>query len=431
MRVCIKNLGCKVNNYECEFVRNLFIKNNDEIVEDNADVYVVNTCTVTNTSDAKSKKIIRRIRRENKDAILVVMGCFTQNLKEKANEVIDADIIIGNKDKSKVVELVKEFIETKKQKTVFYDMMNQEFEDMEIDTFESRTRAFVKIQDGCNNYCSYCIIPFVRGNLRSKNKEKIINEITSLVKNGHKEIVLTGIHTGQYGSDSTYKLVDLIKDILKIKDLYRLRISSIEITEVNDELLELFKNNKIIANHFHIPLQSGCDKILKLMNRKYDTSYFYDKVKKIRSIREDVSITTDVSVGFPNETDEDFLSTYNFCKKIEFSKIHVFPYSDRNGTVASKMKNKVEGNIKKQRTHKLLELSKNLENEFNNKNEGKIFEIIIEEKKDDLYIGHTSNFIKVYLKDNVKLNEIYKVKLVKIYKDGIIGELINEKANCI
>ena len=310
-------------------------------------------------------------------------------------------------------------------------MMNQEFEDMEIDTFESRTRAFVKIQDGCNNYCSYCIIPFVRGNLRSKNKEKIINEITSLVKNGHKEIVLTGIHTGQYGSDSAYKLVDLIKDILKIKDLYRLRISSIEITEVNDELLELFKNNKIIANHFHIPLQSGCDKILKLMNRKYDTSYFYDKVKKIRSIREDVSITTDVVVGFPNETDEDFLSTYNFCKKIKFSKIHVFPYSDRNGTVASKMKNKVEGNIKKQRTHKLLELSKSLENEFNNKNIGNIFEIIVEEKKGDLYIGHTSNFIKVYLKDNVKLNEIYKVKLVKIYKDGIIGELINEKANCI
>lgn len=350
------------------------------------------------------------------------MGCFSQNLKEKTAEVVDADIIIGNKDKSRVVDLVAQFNKDKKQKILFYDMMNQEFEDMEIEKFESKTRAFVKIQDGCNNYCSYCIIPFVRGKLRSKKKEKVIEEITSLVNNGHKEIVLTGIHTGQYGSDTDYKLYDLIADILKIKGLQRLRLSSIEITELNEKMLELFKNNSIIANHFHVPLQSGNDKILKLMNRKYDTDYFLNKIEKIRNIRKDVSITTDVIVGFPNETEEDFQVTYEFCKKVNFSKIHVFPYSDRTGTVASKMKNKVNGNIKKERTHKLIELSNTLEQNFNKSFINKVEEVIIEEEKDNFYIGHTSNFIKVYIDSGVILHESYKVKIIGLYKDGVLGE---------
>lgn len=423
MKVIIKNLGCKVNNYECEFVRHLFIKNGFNVVEEetHADIYVVNTCTVTNTSDKKSKKIIRKIRRENPTSVLVVMGCAIEYTKKDLKK-IDADVIIGNKDKSKIVEYVNEFLKNKKQIIKFYDMSKQEFEDMEIEKFETKTRAFVKIQDGCNNFCSYCIIPYVRGRVRSKSVTKVIKEITSLVNSGHKEIVLTGIHTGQY-MDNDKDLSYLLKEILKIKNLYRIRLSSIEITELNDDILELFKNNKIMANHFHIPLQSGCDKTLKDMNRKYNTEYFKNKIKEIRNINPNVSISTDLIVGFPTETENDFIESYYFCKEMEFSKIHVFPYSDRDGTIASKLSSVVNSNEKKIRTKKMIELSNNLEQNYFKKCINNLEEIIIEEEKDDFYIGHTSNYIKVYLKGNYEINQIYNVKLKNNYKDGILGEV--------
>ncbi len=420
MKAAVKNLGCKVNAYEAEFVRNLLIKNGYEIDEENPDIYVVNTCTVTNTSDNKSRKLIRKIRRENKSAVLVVMGCALENAKEDLSK-IDADIIIGNKDKSKIIEYINEFLKERKKIIKFYEN-KEEFENMEIDKFETKTRAFVKIEDGCNNFCSYCIIPYVRGRVRSKSASSVIEEITSLVKNSHKEIVLTGIHTGQY-NDNGITLSDLIEKILEINGLYRLRLSSIEITEIDDKLLKLFKENKIMANHFHIPLQSGSDKTLKDMNRKYSTNYFLEVVKKLREINEFVSISTDLIVGFPTETENDFINSYEFCKSINFSKIHVFPYSKRNGTKAASLKNIVDDKTKKMRTKKILELSGLLEKQYLEKNINRKENIIIEEKKDNFYIGHTSNYIKVYIEEDCILNNVYEITLTSIYKDGMKGKI--------
>ena len=364
MKVGIYTLGCKVNAYESEYVMNLFKERGYVIApyEDICDIYIINTCTVTNQSDSKSRKIIRSATRNNPNACIVAMGCYIEANKD--NLIDGVDIYIGNKDKSKVVDLVEDYLKNKKQITNLYSDLGNKFEDMEIKTFEGRTRAFVKIQDGCENFCSYCIIPYVRGKCRSKDQAKVIEEIQALVSNGYKEIVLTGIHTGNYGRDLDTDFASLLSEIVKIDGLYRLRLSSIEITELTDKVLEIIKDNNIIADHLHIPLQAGSDKILKNMNRKYDTQYFRNKINKIRSIRPDISITTDVIVGFPGETDELFEESMSFCKEIEFAKIHVFPYSVRKGTPAAKFPNQVDGNIKKERAHRLLELSKELEKNY-------------------------------------------------------------------
>ena len=408
--VTIKTLGCKVNSYESEFVRNLFLKKGYKITEENADIYIINTCTVTNESDKKSKRIINSLKRNNEDSIVVAMGCFCQYQKDYIKKQINADIIIGNKDKSNIVTLVEEYIEDRSKKEIFYNMGCQEFEDMEIDKFETKTRAFVKIEDGCNNFCSYCIIPYVRGRVRSKDKSKAVSEINTLVKSGHKEIVLTGIHTGQY-RDKEFNLADLIKEISNIDGLERIRLSSIEVVEITDDIISEFKNNKKFALHFHIPLQSGCDKTLKAMNRRYDTKYFENKVNLLRSINKDVSISTDVIVGFPGETEEDFKESYEFCKKMRFSKIHVFPYSDREGTSASKMADKIDSTVKKSRSRVLINLSNNLEEEYNNSFVGKYLDILFEEEKDKYFIGHASNYVKIRVKGNYKLHEIYNIKI--------------------
>lgn len=421
MKAIIKNLGCKVNNYECEFVRELLIKNGYTIVEKEADVVVVNTCTVTNNSDTKSRKIIRRERRENPSSILVVMGCAIEHSKLDLTG-IDADIYIGNKDKSKIIDYINEFKEKKEKIMKFYDMKNVEFENMEIEKFETKTRAFVKIEDGCENFCSYCVIPYVRGSVRSKDFDLVINEVKSLVKNGHKEIVLTGIHTGQYKSNGK-DLGDLMEELVKIEGLEILRLSSVEITEISDKILELFKTSKKLANHFHIPLQSGSNNTLKAMNRKYDKKYFLSIINKIRSIRSDVSISTDLIVGFPTETKDDFIESLEFCKKINFSKIHVFPFSLRSGTEAEKLENIVKPIEKKERSKKMIELSNTLEKDYLEKNIDKIHLVIVETKKEEYFIGHTSNYIKVYIKSN-NLNEICNVKLVKIFKDGMLCEIV-------
>lgn len=408
----IITLGCKVNSYESDFIRSLFLKNGYIEIKEKASIYIINTCTVTNNSDHKSNKIIKRIRRIYPNSILIVIGCYIQYLKEKATEIIDADIILGNNNKSKIIDFLNEFINKKNKISFIKDMDKTDFEDMEISKSSLHTRAFVKIQDGCNNFCSYCIIPYVRGRVRSKLKKNVLSEIQSLVNNNVKEIVLTGIHIGQYGIDfKDYKLSNLITDILKIKELKRLRLSSIEVVEITDELIELFKNNKIFVSHLHIPLQSGCDKVLKLMNRRYDIKYYENKIKKIRIIRPDIAITTDVIVGFPGETEEDYNDTFEFCKKINFSKIHVFPYSDRSGTVASKMKDKVTSSIIKTRVKNLLELSKSLEEKYYNFFIGKKVEVLIEEYKDGYYYGHTPNYLYLKVKGNFKINEIYNITL--------------------
>ena len=427
MKVGIYSLGCKVNIYESEYVEGLLKDNGFEIVsfDDEADIYIINTCSVTNEADKKSRKIISRARRENKDAIIVVMGCYSQIKSDN----IDADIVIGNKDKSKIVELINEVIKNKKQIKDIYDIRSiDEFESMEISNFDNHTRAFVKIQDGCNAFCSYCIIPYTRGKVRSKNKDDVIREVTNLVNNGYKEIVLTGIHTGKYGMDlDNTTLYDLLKDLIAIKGLYRLRLSSIEINELTDDILELVSNSNVIASHFHIPLQRGSDKILKAMNRRYNVKYFIDRVNKIRSIRDDISITTDLIVGFPGESDKDFRDTIDTLNKIKFTKIHTFPYSKRDNTRASLMDNQIDGNTKKRRVSEVLELSNKYEYEYYNSYINQELDGVSEVRKDNSIVVHTSNFIPVIVDNNISNNKIVKVKITNVSEDNnVYGKVIKD-----
>lgn len=418
MKVSFYTLGCKVNLYETETIINKFKKKGYEIVDfnDKADIVVINTCTVTNTSDKKSRNIIRQAVKNNDGAIIVVMGCYSQVRSEDIKEIDGVNIIIGNTNKSKVVELVEDYIKNRENKTLVENIMHTDFEPMVLDSFETKTRAFVKIQDGCNNFCSYCIIPYTRGNIRSKPKEEVVEEIKCLVNNGYKEVVLTGIHTGHYGKERyDYDFSDLLNELCCIDGLLRLRISSIEITELDDKFLETLKNNKQIVDHIHIPLQSGCDKTLKEMNRKYDTAYFINKINEIRKIRPDISITTDLIVGFPNETINDFNETYDFIKKVNFSKIHVFPYSRRKGTKADLMENQIPEPIKKERVRKILELSKELELDYMNKHLNKELEILVEKYEDGIIFGHTSNYIGIKAKGTEEdINKIIKVKPNKV-----------------
>lgn len=411
MKFCIKTLGCKVNTYESELIHGLFVRKGYVYDENNADIYVVNTCTVTNMSDRKSRQIIHGIRNNHKDSIIVVCGCYSQNAYNTGKlDDIDADIILGNKDKSKIVEYVEDYLKNKVAKKVFYDIMDVPFENMELVNTFDRTRAFVKIEDGCENYCTYCIIPYVRGKVRSKDHNLVIEEVTNLVNNGYKEIVLTGIHTGHY-VDGDYNFASLLKDLINIKGLIRLRISSIEINELTDEVLDIFKNSSILVPHLHVPLQSGSDRILKEMNRKYDKKYFIDRINYIRSIKPDVSITTDVIVGFPTESEEEHLESMDTIRKIGFTKVHTFPYSDRYGTPASEMSGKIDGNVKKRRVKEIIELSSELERKFYEKFYNRQFDVLFEEEKDGYFIGHTANFIKVKVKGNYKINEIFSVLL--------------------
>ena len=408
----IKTLGCKVNTYESEFVRNLLFDAGYEEVNDNADICIINSCTVTNTADNKSKQTINNIKKNNPNALVIAMGCFCQFRKDEITSLIDADIIIGNDYKSKVVKLIKEYEKNHERIVRFQDENKTDFEDMEIDRFSHRHRAFIKVEDGCNNFCSYCIIPYVRGRVRSKEFNKCIMEVNDLALNGFKEIVLTGIHTGQYNSDGK-RLCDLINELSKIEQIKRIRLSSVEIVELDEGMMNVLKNNDKFVSHLHIPLQAGSDHVLKLMNRRYDKEYFINKVNEIRNIRPNISLTTDVIVGFPGESEEDFKETLDFCKEIGFAKIHVFPYSDRNGTVASRMKDKIPGNIKKDRVHKLIELSNIMEREYFDKFISKNVSVLIEEEKDGIYYGFTDNYIPLKLKGNYNINEIYNIKLDK------------------
>ena len=422
MKAAIHTLGCKVNIYESEYIINILKENGYQIVDfdSKADIYIINTCTVTNTSDKKSEKMIKRARKQNKDAIIIAMGCHAQIKGDN----IDADIIIGNKDKSKIISLIEEYQENKNKIKRIYNLDNISFEDMYISSFNSHTRAFVKIQDGCDAFCSYCIIPYARGPIRSKDPKTVIKEITSLVENGYKEIILTGIHTGKYGKDINYTFEQLLKEIIKIKNLYRIRISSIEINELTDPILDLIKDNKIIAKHLHIPLQSGSDKILKLMDRKYDLKFYKDRIEKIRKMIKDVSITTDLIVGFPNEDEKDMEDTLKFIKEIKFTKIHTFPYSKREGTKAASMENQIDETIKRKRVKTVLELSDQLEQDFYQSKLNETEELIIEQTKDGKSYGYTSNYIKVEINSPLKPNEVISVKINKVNNKKVTGKII-------
>ena len=421
MKVGICSLGCKVNIYESELVTNILKNNNYTVVdfEDKADIYIINTCSVTNESDKKSRKMINRAKKNNPAAIIIVMGCYSQVNAED----IDVDIVLGNKDKSKIVEIIEEYIKTKQKKKIIYDLTKVDFEKMEITNFDSHTRAFVKIQDGCNAFCSYCIIPYVRGRVRSKDPEDVIKEVTALVEKGYKEIVLTGIHTGRYGTDINTTLEELLKKLVNIPNIYRIRLSSIEINEITPSIKELLKENKVMAKHLHIPLQSGSNKILKLMNRRYNKEEFLSMVDNLRDIP-DISLTTDLIVGFPNEDEEEFNETIDTLKKIGFTKIHTFPYSKRKGTPAATMDNQVSPEEKKRRVHRILDLSNKYEHNFYESKIGKIYDGVVEVHSNGTTIVHTSNFIPVIINDIAEEGTIVDVKIEKVEDLKVYGRTI-------
>lgn len=429
MKVAVYTLGCKVNTYESEYAINEFLKRGYEVTDfsdDAADIYLINTCTVTNTSDQKSRKMIRQARKKNPYAVVAAMGCFTQ-IRDNDNAIMDyVDVVIGNTDKSKIVDLVEEYIKNKKKILNIKDVSNTSFDDMEMDVFNTRTRALVKIEDGCENFCSYCIIPYVRGKVRSKKPERVIKEVTSLVKNGYKEIVLTGIHTGHYGSDlENYDFSDLLIELEKIDGLERIRISSIEIVELNDKFLNVLKKSKKIVNHIHIPLQAGSDHVLKLMNRRYDKDFYLDRINKIKDIRPDIAITTDIIVGFPNETEEDFIDTLSFVKEVDFAGGHVFPFSSRNGTPAAKMTGQLTKEEKHIRCKQLISVFDELEEEYYKKYIGKEVMVIPETYLDGYLTGHTDNYLKVKFEGCEELNGKTIKIYIEEYKDKVlIGKVL-------
>ena len=392
--IAFHTLGCKVNTYESNAMLKIFNEAGYQEVDfkEIADVYVINTCTVTNTGDSKSRQMIRKAIRKNPQATVCVVGCYSQIAPEEIEQIEGVGVVLGTQHRKDIVKYVDEYLKTGKPVIKVDNVMNlKKFEDLNIDRFKN-TRAFLKIQDGCNNFCTYCIIPYARGRVRSRDKDSVLNQAKTLVANGYVEIVLTGIHTAGYGEDlDNYSFYDLLVDLVKIDGLKRLRISSIETSQISDEIINLIGSNDIIVDHLHIPLQSGCDATLKRMNRKYTTSQYLEKINKIRNYLPNIAFTTDVIVGFPGESDEEFEETYNFIKEVNYSELHVFPYSPRRNTPAAKMKDQVDDKIKHERVNRLLELSKELNRDFALKQIGKTLKVLFEKRDGDYLVGHASD----------------------------------------
>ncbi|MBS6684584.1 tRNA (N(6)-L-threonylcarbamoyladenosine(37)-C(2))-methylthiotransferase MtaB [Thomasclavelia spiroformis] len=413
--IAFHTLGCKVNTYESNAMLKIFNEAGYQEVDfkEIADVYVINTCTVTNTGDSKSRQMIRKAIRKNPQATVCVVGCYSQIAPEEIEQIEGVGVVLGTQHRKDIVKYVDEYLKTGKPVIKVDNVMNlKKFEDLNIDRFKN-TRAFLKIQDGCNNFCTYCIIPYARGRVRSRDKDSVLNQAKTLVANGYVEIVLTGIHTAGYGEDlNNYSFYDLLVDLVKIDGLKRLRISSIETSQISDEIINLIGSNDIIVDHLHIPLQSGCDATLKRMNRKYTTSQYLEKINKIRNYLPNIAFTTDVIVGFPGESDEEFEETYNFIKEVNYSELHVFPYSPRRNTPAAKMKDQVDDKIKHERVNRLLELSKELNRDFALKQIGKTLKVLFEKRDGDYLVGHASDYLKVRVKttDNL-IGEIVEVKI--------------------
>ena len=407
------SLGCKVNSYESDALKELFLSNGFSS-KDN--IIVINTCSVTAIADQKSRQIIRREKRNNKDAVVAVMGCYSQKNADYVINECKADIVVGTSNRVKLVEYVKTFLKERKP-IIDVEPKPREFKYESFGTFSlpSTTRAYIKVEDGCNNFCTYCTIPYTRGVARSRPREEIVSEIKSLISHGYLEFVITGIHTAHYGLDlKNETFSSLIEELLNIDGLYRLRISSIEESEIDDKFIELLRTKDNIANHLHMPLQSGSPTVLKRMGRKYNVDDFINKVKRIREARPDIAITTDVIVGFPNETDEEFLETVNFIKKVNFTELHVFPFSAREGTPAYKMSGQVSPEVKAKRVQTLLELSEKLKENYRKKFIGKELEVIIEEKDKEtgLMRGHSSNYLM--LEDDLPESSIGKIVKIKV-----------------
>lgn len=409
--VAFCTLGCKVNQYETNAMMQKMIEAGYEVVdfETKADIYIINTCTVTNMADKKSRQMLRKVKEINPEAILVAVGCYAQVAKEKLEQIPEIDLILGINEKNDIVK----YVEQASKNTYVSDVLHQtEFLDFGDVTYTEKTRAVIKVQDGCNQFCSYCIIPYARGRIRSRKPESVIKEITDVSKEGIKEVVITGIHIASYGKDfnTEYRLIDLLEEIQKVDGVQRIRLGSLEPTLITEEFVTRLKKLSKICDHFHLSLQSGCDETLKRMNRKYTTDQFRHVVELLRNAYPEVHLTTDIIVGFPGETEEEFNKTYEFLKEIKFYKMHVFKYSPRSGTVAAKMPNQIDGNIKEERSNKLIELSDENEKEYNQKYIGKEVEVLLEEREGEYLKGHTTNYMVVKMKTNENLeNTIQKV----------------------
>ncbi len=425
MKYAICTLGCKVNIFESESVGKQLDTLGFSRVDfsESADIYIINTCTVTNKSDSKSRKMIRQAIKRNHEAVVVVMGCYSQLKADEIAEIDGVDIILGNLEKENAGELILSYFNNNRQIVNVSDIMKtKKMSELSTTNFFDNTRAFLKIQDGCNNFCTFCIIPYARGLMRSKSKDKILAEIKDLIDKDYKEIVLTGIHTGGYGEEvGDYLIEDLVEDILKVEGLNRLRISSIEISQITNKLLNLMKTDEKLAKHLHIPIQSGSDEILELMKRKYTIGEYTKRISEIKIEIPNISVTTDLIVGFPTESDAHHQETVENCLKINFSEIHVFPYSKRTGTPAAKLQ-QVPDNLKKQRVSEMLEVSEKLHSKFCYDNIGLVDKIIIEKINDGYAYGKTSNYLNVKIKDSKYcVNDVVNIKVVDVDKSVCIG----------
>lgn len=423
-KVAFVSLGCKVNQYETNAMSQEFIKSGYEVVEfsDVADIYIVNTCTVTNIADRKSRQMLRRVKEINPEAVLVATGCYAQVGKEELEKIDDIDMIIGNNEKKDIVEIIENYCNDKN--AIITDVMHKkEYVEFGTTTYTEKTRAVVKIQDGCDRFCSYCIIPYARGRVRSRKLENIVAEVEQIVDNGIQEIVITGIHIASYGKDFNYEitLIDLLEELNKVKGLKRIRLGSIEPTIITDEFVSRLSKLEKICDHFHLSLQSGCNETLKRMNRRYTCDEFENGTKLLRKAFPKAALTTDVIVGFPGETDEEFSKTYDFLKRIAFYKMHIFKYSQRKGTKAAVMPNQVDGAIKEQRSKVLLELSDENEKMYNSEYVGKTVEVLFEEKDGEFYKGHTTNYIEVLAKGDNLENAICDVIVSESCDTHLIG----------
>ena len=434
-KVAFITLGCKVNQYETNAMAQEFLRKGYEVVEHTefADIYVINTCTVTNMSDRKSRQMLRRVKELNKDGIVVACGCYAQVAKSELEKIEEVDLLLGNNEKKDIVKYVEEYQKNRKKELEVEDVMHkQEFVEFGSVVYTEKTRAVIKVQDGCDRFCSYCIIPYARGRVRSRKPEAIVSEIKKISEEGIKEVVITGIHIASYGKDfkEDYKLIDLLEEINKVDGIERIRLGSLEPLLITKEFVERLTKLEKICHHFHLSLQSGCDETLKRMNRRYTTGEFREIVKLLRKKYEDVNLTTDIIVGFPKETEEEFNKTYEFLKEIKFYKMHVFKYSQRKGTKAAVMEGQIDGNKKEERSQRLIELSNKNEREYNETYVGKEVEVLWEEGKDGIYKGHTKNYILAHYKvdegkeriDNLE-NRITKAKCIEAKQDHIVVEM--------
>lgn len=426
MKVAFHTLGCKVNQYETEAMQKLFEAAGYEISgAETADVVVVNTCTVTALSSQKSRQIIRRAVKANPDAVVAVVGCYAQNSPEEISRIDGVDVIIGTADRTKIVALVEQALKNRSEKICRVTGVENISEFEELPHAPHRTRAFLKIEDGCNNFCSYCIIPYVRGRVRSRSLESIRAECVELAAAGYREIVLTGIHIGAYGRDfrDGTNLVDAIKVVLDTANPARLRLGSLESAEMSDALINLMKTDARICNHVHLPLQSGCDEILKAMRRPYATKNFAELTARLVAEVPEISIGTDLIVGFPGETEENFAETLEFVKSQPFSKIHVFPFSAREGTVAAGLPNQIDAQIKKSRAGTAIGISKFKEKSFAEKLVGKTVEIIAETETAGVVDGLTRNYVRVFVpaSPEIKLGEMVSVRVEKVVSGGVLA----------